>query len=267
MALNKKISELDQATSVDGTEIFPVVKGGLNYRMTVSQIKTWIGNATASVAGLMSTQDKNKLDGVASGATANSSDAYLRDRANHTGTQAASTINGLSTVATSGGYSDLTGRPTLTPAALGCAPASHVGAAGSGAHPVATDAQAGFLSAAGAQLLEKLAALFPGNFMVLSFQAADAAGTTSAGATAITASMVRVNSATADAADGIRLPDGLTAGAIVRVKSGVSAGVKIYPPTGGQINYAGTDVPFVTGAYAAMTLVCGDENGLLWDTF
>ena len=43
---------------------------------------------------------KAKLDGIASGATANSSDATLLDRANHTGTQAASTIAGLGTAAT-----------------------------------------------------------------------------------------------------------------------------------------------------------------------
>jgi len=57
--------------------------------------------------------EKSKLSGIASGATANSSNAVLLARANHTGTQAATTITGLATVATSGVYSDLTGRPTL----------------------------------------------------------------------------------------------------------------------------------------------------------
>jgi hypothetical protein len=46
-----------------------------------------------------SATEKTKLAGVASGATANSSDATLLDRANHTGTQAASTI-GSGTMAT-----------------------------------------------------------------------------------------------------------------------------------------------------------------------
>jgi hypothetical protein len=50
-------------------------------------------NATGSVAGFMSAADKTKLDGVASGATANATDSALRDRATHTGTQAASTIS------------------------------------------------------------------------------------------------------------------------------------------------------------------------------
>lgn len=44
--------------------------------------------------------ERTKLAGVATGATANSSDAALLDRANHTGTQAAGTITGLAASAT-----------------------------------------------------------------------------------------------------------------------------------------------------------------------
>lgn len=47
--------------------------------------------------GFMSSDDKNKLDGISTGATANSTDAQLRDRATHTGTQAISTVTGLQT--------------------------------------------------------------------------------------------------------------------------------------------------------------------------
>jgi hypothetical protein len=43
---------------------------------------------------------KTKLDGIASGATANATDAQLRDRATHTGFQAATTITGLGGAAT-----------------------------------------------------------------------------------------------------------------------------------------------------------------------
>lgn len=46
-----------------------------------------------------SATEKTKLAGIASGATANDTDANLKDRANHTGTQAASTI-GSGTMAT-----------------------------------------------------------------------------------------------------------------------------------------------------------------------
>lgn len=53
--------------------------------------------ATGSVAGFMAAADKTKLDGVAAGATANATDAQLRDRATHTGAQAIATVTGLQT--------------------------------------------------------------------------------------------------------------------------------------------------------------------------
>lgn len=53
--------------------------------------------ATTSVQGDMSAADKTKLDGIATGATANATDAQLRDRTTHTGTQAISTVTGLQT--------------------------------------------------------------------------------------------------------------------------------------------------------------------------
>ncbi len=54
-------------------------------------------SATSGSAGFMSASDKSKLDGVASGATANSSDATLLNRTNHTGAQAIATVTGLQT--------------------------------------------------------------------------------------------------------------------------------------------------------------------------
>lgn len=51
------------------------------------------GNATTTEDGFMSSADKTKLDGIDAGATANQTDAYLLDRANHTGTQTAATIS------------------------------------------------------------------------------------------------------------------------------------------------------------------------------
>jgi hypothetical protein len=53
--------------------------------------------ATTSVAGFMAGADKTKLDGVAAGATVNATDAALRDRATHTGTQLAATISDFAT--------------------------------------------------------------------------------------------------------------------------------------------------------------------------
>ena len=52
---------------------------------------------TTSVSGFMSAADKTKLDSIATAATANATDAALRDRATHTGTQAISTVTGLDT--------------------------------------------------------------------------------------------------------------------------------------------------------------------------
>ncbi len=53
--------------------------------------------ATTMAAGLMSAADKTKLDSIATGATVNDTDANLKARANHTGTQAISTVTGLQT--------------------------------------------------------------------------------------------------------------------------------------------------------------------------
>lgn len=53
--------------------------------------------ASATNAGVMVAADKSKLDGVATGATANATDVQLRDRATHTGTQAIATVTGLQT--------------------------------------------------------------------------------------------------------------------------------------------------------------------------
>ncbi|NDZ11480.1 hypothetical protein C7T35_01460 [Variovorax sp. WS11] len=49
----------------------------------------------AGAAGFMTGADKTKLDGIAAGATANATDAQLRDRATHTGSQAIGTVSGL----------------------------------------------------------------------------------------------------------------------------------------------------------------------------
>ena len=51
----------------------------------------------AAAASGMNPADKAKLDGIQVGATANASDAALRDRATHTGTQSISTVTGLQT--------------------------------------------------------------------------------------------------------------------------------------------------------------------------
>lgn len=68
-------------------------------------VATVLTNTTAS----FTTAQESKLAGIATAATANASDASLLARANHTGAQAAGTITGLASIATSGAASDLTG--------------------------------------------------------------------------------------------------------------------------------------------------------------
>jgi hypothetical protein len=60
-----------------------------------------IPQATTTEAGLLIASDKVKLNGITTGATANSTDAQLRDRATHTGVQAIATVIGLETVLSS----------------------------------------------------------------------------------------------------------------------------------------------------------------------
>jgi len=87
--------------------------------------------ATASIgttAGTVAAGDDSRITGALSVTTAASTyqplsanltalgannPSYYLSRANHTGTQGASTITGLATVATTGSYSDLSNRPTL----------------------------------------------------------------------------------------------------------------------------------------------------------
>lgn len=76
---------------------------------TVTQADAEAGTATSRVAWTVqrvwqaiaawwaASAAKTKLDGIATGATANSTDAQLRDRTTHTGVQAISTVNGLQT--------------------------------------------------------------------------------------------------------------------------------------------------------------------------
>ena len=64
---------------------------------------------TATTASY-TTADQSKLAGISSGATVNSSDATLLARANHTGTQAASTISDFSTAADARVSAGITGK-------------------------------------------------------------------------------------------------------------------------------------------------------------
>ena len=73
--------------------------------------------ASTTAAGVMTAADRSKLNGIAAGATANSTDAQLRDRSTHTGNQPISTVTGLQTAldgkAASSDTVNLTGAQTV----------------------------------------------------------------------------------------------------------------------------------------------------------
>ena len=76
-----------------------------------------IAKADVGLGSVDNTADASKPVSTAQAAADAVVQAYAIQRANHTGTQAAGTITGLATVATTGAYADLSGRPSLGGAA------------------------------------------------------------------------------------------------------------------------------------------------------
>lgn len=75
-----------------------------------------VSGITKGMVGLASvdnTSDASKPVSTAQSAADAAVQAYAIQRANHTGTQAATTITGLATVATSGSYTDLSNKPSI----------------------------------------------------------------------------------------------------------------------------------------------------------
>ena len=75
----------DDHTKLNGIE------SGATADQTASEIRSLVESATDS--NVFTDADHTKLNGIATSATANDTDANLKARANHTGTQAASTIS------------------------------------------------------------------------------------------------------------------------------------------------------------------------------
>lgn len=94
---DSKITDLNSMTAgvlARTIDVVPIVDVSAveDKKVTIQQLMD-DAPANGTNAGSMSAADKTKLDGIATGATANSSDAFLLNRANHTGTQTASTIS------------------------------------------------------------------------------------------------------------------------------------------------------------------------------
>ncbi|WP_019407141.1 pyocin knob domain-containing protein [Stutzerimonas stutzeri] len=118
MSLQTRITALVQAIGADIKALYSGKVGTSDARLTdarewtastVTQAEAEAGTATtrrawtaqrvfqAIAAWWAASAMKTKLDGIAAGATANATDAQLRDRATHTGSQAISTVTGLQT--------------------------------------------------------------------------------------------------------------------------------------------------------------------------
>lgn len=98
------INILSPAHTVDSGDVSGVIKGTTNLSIANRTTTTLdiisdsgsdvtVPQSTTSLAGLQTSSDKTKLDSITEGATVNSSDAFLLNRGNHTGTQTASTVS------------------------------------------------------------------------------------------------------------------------------------------------------------------------------
>ena len=131
-----------------------------------SSVVLSIPAATTAVNGYMTSTQATKLAGVATGATANSSDATLLARANHTGTQALSTISDAGTAAAKN--APATGNASATEVVLGSdtrltgarTPSTHAASHGSAGSDPITVAQSQVTNLA-ASLSAKLDATDP----------------------------------------------------------------------------------------------------------
>lgn len=94
-ALNGKVTANGAITGATNTKITYDSKGLVTAGTAATQDDIADGVTNRSFTAT----EKTKLAGIATGATANSSDATLLNRANHTGTQTASTISDFSTAA------------------------------------------------------------------------------------------------------------------------------------------------------------------------
>jgi hypothetical protein len=95
--ITERVASNPATLPLAGTEGLLIDQGGTTKGATAAAIAATLPEATTNVAGKLSVGDKTKLNSIASNATANASDAELRDRATHTGEQAISTVTGLQT--------------------------------------------------------------------------------------------------------------------------------------------------------------------------
>lgn len=205
--------------------------------------------ADGTNAGLMTSANFTKLAGVATGATANSPDATLLARANHTGTQAAATITGLAAIATSGSASDL-GAGTLPAARFD--DTAHGARAGGTLHANAVAAgAAGFMTGADKTKLDGIAAGAQVNVATdLAYTAATRLLASSTGADVTLPLVV----ASGDA--------GLLTGADKAKLDGIASGAQVNVPTNLTYTAATRVIASDTGTDVTLPLVTSGDAGL-----
>lgn len=99
-ALNAHTSNTSNPHSVTKTQVGLANVPNLDTTAAVTNEHTHANKATLdATTASFTTADETKLDNIATGATANSTDATLLNRANHTGTQSLSTISDAGTAA------------------------------------------------------------------------------------------------------------------------------------------------------------------------
>jgi hypothetical protein len=88
---DRKISQLAQLSTANGEDLIPIVDDseGVTKKIQVEDL----------LVDQITSAERTKLTGIAEGATANQTDAYLLNRANQTGTQPLSTISDAGTSA------------------------------------------------------------------------------------------------------------------------------------------------------------------------
>jgi hypothetical protein len=138
VAVDRTVVDTWYATAAQGTLAGTAVQsvvGTAPITATGTATRTvGINAATTSAAGSMSSTDKTKLDGVAPNATANDTDANLKNRANHTGTQLAATISDFNTTSRAQTEAMLTAgtNVTLTPSGTGATRSIQISATAGG---------------------------------------------------------------------------------------------------------------------------------------
>lgn len=111
--------EAGQSPTIPGTNLSYTISGNTLTIVSDTGNDVVIPLSTTTQAGLQSKEDKTKLDGIAISATANDSDVNLKARANHTGTQTASTISDFNSATDARITTGITGKLDKNPVIIG----------------------------------------------------------------------------------------------------------------------------------------------------